>query len=149
MKIFLGSLALLISTFCSGQSNPVQWTIAAEKVSETEYEVSFTANIERGWSIYSPEVPKELGPVPTSFEFDPESGVKLLGDAQEAGQKKEDFDQMFGATLTKYLNKARFSQRIKVDRDTTSIKGLLTYMTCDATSCLPPADLSFEIDLAD
>jgi len=150
MKTILGSiLFLLASSVCIGQSDPVQWTIEAEKVSETEYEVSFTANIDHGWSIYSPEVPKELGPVPTTFEFSPESGVKLLGDAQEAGQKKEDFDQMFGATLTKYLNKARFSQRIKVDRDTTTIKGLLTYMSCDATSCLPPADLSFEIDLGE
>ncbi len=138
---------LLITSLAFGQSEPVQWTIEAERVSDTEFEVSFTANIERGWSIYSPEVPNELGPVPTTFAFDTDSGLKLVGNAQQAGQKKESFDQTFGATFTKYLNRARFSQRIQVSSDTTVIKGQLTYMTCDATSCLPPSDVPFEIDI--
>ena len=149
MKYFLGFVFLLIGTFVFAQAEPVTWTIEAERVADDEYEVSFTAKIKNGWSIYSPEVPKELGPVPTSFEFDTASGVELVGQAQQMGQRKETFDQNFGTTLTKYLNRARFSQRIKVDRDTTTIKGQLTYMTCDATSCLPPADLAFEIDLED
>jgi len=147
MRFLFGFLLLLIGTFSFAQSEPVTWTIEAERIAEDEYEVSFTAKIENGWSIYSPEVPKELGPVPTTFQFDSDSGIQLVGTPQQVGQRKKSFDPNFGTTLTKFLNRARFSQRIKVKRDTTVIKGQLTYMTCDATSCLPPADLAFEIDL--
>lgn len=147
MKTFIGFILLLASSFAFGQADPVKWTIAAERIADDEFEVSFTAKIESGWSIYSPEAPRELGPIPTTFSFDDDSGVKLVGNPHSIGHKKEIFDQMFGTKVTRFLNRARFTQRIKVNSDTTVIKGLVSYMSCDATSCLPPADLPFEIDL--
>ena len=51
-------------------------------------------------------------------------------------------------TLVKYSKKAKFTQRIKVAGDADSVKGNLTYMTCDETSCLPPTNLDFDIALS-
>ena len=44
--------------------NPVKWDIRAEKVSATEYDLIFSANIDHEWAIYSQFVGDD-GPLPT------------------------------------------------------------------------------------
>jgi len=124
---------------------PVTWTFTSEKVSETEYNIIFTADIDRGWSVYS-QFLGQGGPIPTSFEFD-KNNLQLLGDASENGQKKEVYDKIFGMKLTKFVNKAKFTQRVKVQDGAKEVKGFVTYMTCDESSCMPPTDVKFNIDL--
>lgn len=148
MRILLSALFILfISTTAFAQLEPVTWTFEASKVNDNEYEVVFQADIENGWSVYSQFTDPEKGPVPTSFEYDTE--VELIGKGKEAGIKKEEVDNMFGIKLVKFSNRAKFTQRIKVEGDSTSLKGKLVYMTCDDSSCLPPTDVQFDIALLD
>lgn len=132
------------------QLEPVQWSFDVEKVSDTEYDVIFTAKIDKGWSVYSPHLESEEGPVPTTFEFY-NNDLEAIGIAREEGNRKESFDEIFGMNLIKFTGKARFTQRVRVtvDNDSNTITGHLTYMTCDDESCLPPEDVDFEIGLQD
>jgi len=132
------------------QLEPVQWSFDVEKVSDTEYDVIFTAKIDKGWSVYSPHLESEEGPVPTTFEFY-NNDLEAIGIAREEGNRKETFDEVFGMNLIKFTGKARFTQRVRVtvDDDSNTITGHLTYMTCDDESCLPPEDVDFEIGLQD
>ncbi len=131
------------------QLEPVKWTFEVEKINAQEYDLIFTAKIERGWSVYSQYLESQQGPIPTSFEFDQSNSIQLIGNTKEVGNKKEAFDQTFGIKLVKFSNKARFTQRVKVEGPTDIVNGKLTYMTCDDTSCLPPADIDFSIALKD
>lgn len=144
------ALLLLFSFLCitlSAQLEPVQWSFEAEKVSDTEYDIIFTAKIDKGWSVYSPHLESDEGPIPTTFEFY-NNDLMALGKAKEEGNRKEIFDEMFGMNLIKFSGKARFTQRVKINASNT-VSGHLTYMTCDDESCLPPEDVNFEIALYD
>ena len=138
--IFVGSLLI-------AQETPVKWSFTAEKVSEQEYDLVITANIETGWSIYSQYLESDEGPVRTEFEFKPSNNLQLIGKTEESGNKKESYDDLFGMNLIKYSKKAAFTQRVKVTNTSEPISGFVTYMSCDATSCLPPTDVDFSISL--
>ena len=129
------------------QLEPVKWSFKAEKVSDGEYDIIFTASIDKGWSVYSPLMDAENGPIPTTFEFY-NNDLKAVGKARETGNRKEIFDPNFNMDLVKFSGRAKFTQRVKVD-DSKKVVGVLTYMTCDDESCLPPEDVSFEIGLQD
>lgn len=147
------SVFILINFFNTStafaQLDPVKWSFEVEKISSKEYDVIFTADIERGWSVYSQHLDPDQGPIPTSFTFDKTTSIEFIGNTKEAGIKKESFDKNFGVNLVKFSKKARFTQRIKVDHSTKSVKGHLTFMTCDDNSCLPPKDVPFTISLGD
>ena len=143
--VFLLFISFMSSAFA--QLDPVRWTFEVEQVTSEEYDLIITANIDRGWSVYSQHLESQSGPIPTSFSFDQNSNIQLVGNTKEAGNKKESFDKTFGVKLVKFSNKARFTQRVKVAGATDIVKGKLTYMTCDDTSCLPPADIDFTIAL--
>lgn len=148
MRILLTTLiTLFLFNIASAQLDPVTWTFEATKVNDTEYDVVFKANIERGWSVYSQFNDPENGPVPTSFEY--ETDVKIVGKAKEAGMKKEEMDNNFGVNVVKFSKRAMFTQRVKIEGDSTSLKGKLVYMTCDESSCLPPTDVEFDIALVE
>jgi hypothetical protein len=61
---------------------PVTWEFETVKISETEYDLIFTANIDYKWSVYSQYI-DGFGPIPTSFEFDKNTNVELIGDVVE------------------------------------------------------------------
>ncbi len=143
-------VALLLIFFfsyfsASAQLEPVKWSFDVEKVSDTEYDIIFTAKIDKGWSVYSPYLESDAGPIPTTFEFY-NNDLQAVGKAREEGNRKEIFDELFGMNLIKFSGKARFTQRVKVNESNT-VSGHLTYMTCDDESCLPPEDVNFEIAL--
>jgi thiol:disulfide interchange protein len=140
---------IFITTTAFAQLDPVKWTFEVQQVNAQEYDLIITANIERGWSVYSQHLEAQSGPIPTSFSFDQSSDIQLVGTTIESGNKKEAFDQTFGVKIVKFSNKARFTQRVKVADNTDIVKGKLTYMTCDDTSCLPPSDIDFTIALKD
>ncbi len=146
--LLLTTLSILFCSALFGQMEPVKWTFDAQKVNEKEYDIVFTAKIDDGWAVYSQYLESDQGPVPTSIEFDAQTGLQLIGKASENGNKKEAFDSIFGMNLTKFSDRARITQRVKVDPNAKSVKGFLTFMTCDDKSCLPPTDVDFDIVLA-
>jgi len=149
MRIALLFVLLFAFNAVYAQLEPVQWSFNAEKVNDQEYDIIFTAKIDKGWSVYSPYLESDEGPVPTTFEFY-NNELTAVGKAKEEGNRKESFDEMFGMNLIKFSGNARFTQRIRVKvSDDNIVSGHLTYMTCDDESCLPPEDVNFEIDLND
>ncbi|MFK7809736.1 MAG: protein-disulfide reductase DsbD domain-containing protein [Saprospiraceae bacterium] len=143
--ILLFSFSFMSDSFA--QLDPVKWTFEVEQVNDGEYDLIITADIERGWSVYSQHLESQSGPIPTSFHFDENSGIQLVGTTQEVGNNRESYDTTFGVKIVKFSRKAKFTQRVIVADATEIVKGKLTYMTCDATSCLPPADVDFTIAL--
>ena len=148
LKKCLFIFILLTGIFSNAQIyDPVQWDTEVEKISETEYELISIAIIESGWHLYSQNVP-ENGPVPTSFNYKlKDKAVNLIGDtSEEEGQEID--DPVFEMRIKFFEDRARFVQKISLDKPVGSITGSVEYMVCDDERCLPPTEkkLNFIID---
>jgi len=140
-------LLLLISSSSFAQIvNPVHWSWKVEKMNGDEYKVIFTAQIDKPWHTYGMYI-HEGGPVKTSFKYEKNSDIVLLGKMTETGPKvKEGVDDVFGVNVKLFEEKAVFEQRIKLKKGT-KLKGSIEFMACDDKSCLPPSDKQFEITI--
>jgi thiol:disulfide interchange protein len=146
MRIFSLFLLSLISSFAVGQiETPVTWTLSQERLSETEFMLTFQADIDEGWYVYSQNL-EDGGPIPTSFYFEENKDAQIDKKPEEIGKPKSGFDAMFDMNVTKYANQVTFKQKVTIS-NSTSLTGYLTYMTCDDEKCLPPTDEDFSFDL--
>ncbi len=123
---------------------PVKWSFSAKRINATEAGITFTATIEKGWYLYSQNIP-EGGPVPTSFNFDESSDYELIGETLEP-VPIEKYDEIFRMDLKFFDGKPVFTQKIKpLTNASFKVAGYLEFMCCDDTRCLPPTPIDFEI----
>ncbi|MFZ1585187.1 MAG: protein-disulfide reductase DsbD domain-containing protein, partial [Saprospiraceae bacterium] len=127
--------------------DPVKWTSSSKQISDDEFELTWTANIESGWYIYSQYIGPDDGPSPTVVAFDNPKAIKLIGKNIEGGHLKKKFDEIWGVEVAKFSELATFKQKIKVLDDTKPIKGYVNFQTCDNSKCLPPTDYEFTFSL--
>ena len=128
----------------------VQWSSEIKPAAaKGEYDVTFTAKIQNGWTLYSQFIGKG-GPVPTSITFDKNAGVEKVGDAKElaaAKHIKEGIDENFKMKVKKFTDEVKFVQHIKVKDASKPVSGYVEFMTCDHTKCLPPTAYDFNFKL--
>lgn len=138
-------LFLLFSVFLAlsalGQSK-IQWGYSYNESNNT---IEIKAVIAEGWHLYSQHVANDIGPVPTSFVFDPSNEIKLIGKVTEPTPIQK-YDENFEAMLDFFENEVVFTQRVAVKKDS-SMSGTVTYMLCNDTMCLPPVDEKFTIEI--
>ena len=150
MRYIIVIIAFLFSTLLTAQIlEPVKWEFQTEKLSEDEYQLKFIALVDDNWAIYSQDIPDD-GPIPTSFEFDKSDLFTLIGEVKENDKNKvTKHDPVFNMTLSKFYNKAEFTQVVKLSNPNATITGTLNFMTCDDKRCLPPTDVPFEFNISD
>jgi len=147
-KLWLPILLLSLSLGLQAQIlNPVSWSTSYKQVSDNEFDLIFTANIDEGWTVYSQYLESEDGPIPTSFHYDEGSHFQLVGKNKESGTIKKAYDKTFAMNLTKIYKKGIFTQRVKVTDLSKPISGYLEFMTCDDERCLPPTEEEFSFQL--
>lgn len=103
------------------------------------------ATIAEGWHLYSQHISNDIGPVPTSFQFEETDGIKMVGKTIEPKPFKE-YDENFGGELDYFKEEVIFQQKFK-HQGTTELKGSVTYMICNDTMCMPPTDVEFKITI--
>jgi thiol:disulfide interchange protein len=127
--------------------DPVKWNFKTIDNGNGEISLVLEAVIEEKWHIYSQTLPKDEGPIPTSFTFKPSKNYQLIGKTSE-GKFKSEYDPNFEMVLNYFENKAIFTQKVKVLSDKPfKISGSLNFMTCDDQKCLPPTDVDFTFDV--
>lgn len=129
-------------TLISFSQKKVEWTYSFNSITKV---IEMKADMADGWHLYSQHVANDIGPVPTTFEFEPSSTFKLIGKVDEPKPIQE-YDENFEALLDYFEDEVIFSQRISFKKNTT-LRGTVTYMACNATQCLPPVDEKFTIEL--
>ena len=144
--LLFATLLLAAATLSQAQPQPVQWTFQATPAGDGSYDLTFLADVQAGWYIYSQFI-EDGGPIPTSFTFDQGQPLELLGKTKEEGKRKEGYDELFGMNIVSFSGQARFTQRVRPTGSTAAVKGYLTFMTCDGERCLPPTDVDFNIPL--
>jgi hypothetical protein len=141
MKCFLVVFSLFISILAHAQQT-IAWNFSYNK--ETKV-LELSADLADGWHLYSQHIANDVGPVPTSFQFEENKAIKLIGKVNEPTPTQE-YDENFEAMLDFFEDQVVFTQRISVKKDTT-VKGSVTFMMCNKTMCLPPSDQHFSIEL--
>ena len=151
MKFLLRNIYLLFIFLCYNSSaqilEPVTWEFETVKVTDTEYELVFTANIDPKWSVYSQDI-DGFGPIPTSFEFSENLNIEFIGGViEDYTNRITEQDPIFDMVVSKFYTKAKFIQKVKIKDKVSPVSGYLTFMTCDDTRCLPPTDIDFVFEL--
>ena len=145
-KILLFLAVLLPLSSIAQIYDPVDWKFSQKELSNNEFEVSFAANIEDGWHLYSQHLPNDDGPIATTFYFEGNQNVELLGDVNEPEAIAE-YDPNFDMELKFFSKKVVFKQKVKVIGESGTVKGELEFMVCDEKMCLPPELVPFEFNL--
>lgn len=152
MKIDLRAILLIVFTIIplvgfTQIYQPVKWTFSVNKISYDVFTLSFTANIQPGWHVYSHIQPKKAVATPLSIKFNSGSGIRLEGKALEIGNLEKYNDESTGIMAYQYSNKLTVRQIIQIKNVKGTVAGTLTYQTCNDERCLPPEDIEFDIKL--
>lgn len=132
---------LLFPTFLGAQT-PAEWTWWG---SSSPSELNFKVKIQEGWHLYSQHIQNDIGPVPTSFNIEQLSGIRLVDSVSEPEPIKK-YDENFEATLDFFEGEVLFTQKY-TGVPSGPITGTITYMLCNDRMCLPPVDLPFLISI--
>jgi thiol:disulfide interchange protein len=148
MKKFI-ALSVFILISISGFSQilkPVTWSYTSEVINDKEAFVILTANIQKGWHVYSQYI-EEGGPIPTSFTFNKSDDYKLVGKTSEIPKAASAFDNNFGMQISWHEHKVTFKQKISLSKPQAKVTGTLEFMVCNDKQCLPPEDIEFAINV--
>jgi thiol:disulfide interchange protein len=124
--------------------NPVKWSFSAEAINEKEAYVVITADLEKGWHIYSQFI-DDGGPIPTTFTFNKSADYSLIGKAIEIPKANPVLDKTFNLMIASHEDKVVFKQKIALKKPEVKVSGSLEFMVCNDERCLPPDDLEFSI----
>jgi thiol:disulfide interchange protein DsbD len=143
---------LLCSVFLLGsftQTNAVRmkWTSYVIHQQNGEADVHFVGTIPNGWKIYSKTMEGKIGPLPTTFEFDPSDAYETTGDITESGKTSNFYDSQYGFEVSCLEGQVHYIQHIKIKDGTESfvIKAVVNYMLNRTGESLSPDDEDFEI----
>ncbi|NNF18257.1 MAG: hypothetical protein HKN61_00665, partial [Flavobacteriaceae bacterium] len=116
--------------------SPVVWSQEVNQVSDTEFELILTAEIMKGWHVYSQHTPSG-GALPTEFTYDGAgAGYELLGPTEES-ETETAYSDIFEIDETFFKDNARFTQKIRItDGEIQQVKLDLFYQVCKEV-CIP------------
>jgi len=148
-KVALFTSFIFVTLLTSAQIyDPVTWDFSYEKKGDKQYELIFTASIEKNSHIYSMEIPSG-GPIPTSFRIDSLPGYRLEGKTYEVTKPVEVFDDAFGFKIKTFSTTAEFRQKITSAESSLTVTGAVNFMACNNATCSPPKDVEFSIKITD
>ena len=135
---------MIISTSLSSQIlEPVKWSITENKTSDNTIEIRYKATIEKGWHLYSNELP-DGGPLATEVTYKTLEGAEIVGDLVTDRVAVETYSDVFSMVLGNFKDEVTFVQKIKLLSPQYRIAGDVRYMACDDGTCIPPTTVAFE-----
>lgn len=141
-------LTLFLMTFLVSNAqiiDPVKWESSIEKKSDTEYILTFNAEIEPEWHMYS-QFSDEMGGLPMVILFNNAEGNYVPEETAEESETHKEFNEVFGVEETFFSETAQLKQYIKVtNTENTIIQTEIQYQVCKE-SCIQ-GDKLFVFDL--
>ncbi|MCK0114816.1 protein-disulfide reductase DsbD domain-containing protein [Gelidibacter sp. F63206] len=151
-KIVLLAFSLFIGVSMSAQIlTPAKWSVSVSKKHPKQGEIVeliFTVKLDATWHLYSNKQSYDLGPLPTTFEFEANDSYMLLGDMQAIGVKKT-HDEVFEVVVNYFEEKAEFRQKVKILSSKVTIMGSYEYQVCttvDGKCILERDEFEFEME---
>ncbi|MFT6035482.1 MAG: thiol:disulfide interchange protein, partial [Marivirga sp.] len=151
MKKILGTLLLagLFLPLVFGQVlKPISWEHALSKQKDKiqagdTITLSFKAEIDRNWYLYSSDFDPELGPIVTTFEFQENESFALIDSIIPINPSKG-YDEIWEGDYTYFKERGEFQQKVVVKSSPFHISGDYNYQVCsDVDGKCIPFDESF------
>ena len=145
MNRIIFSIAIIFCFNVVNAQQKIAWTYTIKKLADSQYEVRMTATPPIGWHIYSQFTPGG-GPIPTSFSFNKNALIALVGKVVEKGKLTKYYDKNFKVDVMYFEGKADFVQIIKVKgKLKTNLSGEVESMICNDRTCMPPTTEKFNV----
>lgn len=148
MNKFFLSLLLLFSVYTQAQTadSPITWESSMHKISETEYDVIFTARLFKAWHLYSQYNPEDASQALEVVIPEGKTGYTLVGKATESETQKE-YSEIWEKEEIFFAESAIITQRIKiVDTTIPSITLDIYGQVCKQACIQVSASFSFPLD---
>ena len=148
MNKFFLSLLLLFSVYTQAQTadSPITWESSMQKISETEYDVIFTARLFKAWHLYSQYNPEDASQALEVVIPEGKTGYTLVGKATESETQKE-YSEIWEKEEIFFAESAIITQRIKiVDTTIPSITLDIYGQVCKQACIQVSASFSFPLD---
>ncbi|ADB40951.1 protein-disulfide reductase DsbD family protein [Spirosoma linguale] len=142
---------LLVSLTALAQirKDPTSWSAKVDKQPAQVGDVisvRIQVSIDQNWHVYSNDLDPNIGPLPTTFKFPASDAYTLVGKVTPVGVQ-EVYEEVWGAKVRQFENKAVFVQKVKLLKPTATFSGTAEYMSCSSKdgTCLPPAEADFSV----
>ncbi|MBL0764244.1 protein-disulfide reductase DsbD family protein [Marivirga atlantica] len=153
MKRLLGTLlmaGLFLSAGFSQIEKPISWKQELSKA-EAAIEkgdtltISFKAEIDKNWYLYSSDFDPDLGPIVTTFEFEENDTYQLVDSIIPINPSKG-YDEIWEGEYTYFKKEGEFQQKVIISKTPFYINGNYNYQVCSDIDgkCIPfDEDFSF------
>ncbi|HSC36234.1 MAG TPA: protein-disulfide reductase DsbD domain-containing protein [Chitinophagaceae bacterium] len=143
----LGCLVMAGLAVTAQSSKAVHWTFTSKKVADKVYEVHMTASIDGNYHMYAQNAGVD-GPIPTSFKFVANPLAVVDGKVKEVGKLVKKKEEVWGGDVLYYERTVDFVQVVKLKgKVKTNMAGTVSFMVCNESQCLPPADVDFKVNI--
>ena len=123
---------------------PVKWEYSKKSLDDNNYELIFKAKIDKGWHLYSANLPEGNISIPTSINIEKSDFYQLDSSLIEVDEPVVVFDKQLGVETKYFANQATFIQKIKIlKNEPFKLKGYIEFMSCDDDQCTPPQESDF------
>lgn len=144
---FLFFLGLLTMAGNAQSAKQVQWAYAAKKIADKTYEVHITATIGSSYHLYAQNAGVE-GPLPTTFTFVKNPLAVTDGKPKEMGKMVKKYESAWPGTVNFYEKTVDFVQVVKLRGDIkTTLAGVVEFMVCNDSQCLPPSKVDIKVNI--
>jgi thiol:disulfide interchange protein DsbD len=148
MKKFLSFFLLftVLSVFSQTEDNPIVWESSIQQVSETEYDVIFTATLLQDWHLYSQYNPAGASQPLEVIIPEGKTGYHLIDKATESKTQKE-YSEIWEKEEIFFADTAIITQRLAVtDKNTTAVTLEIYGQVCKQACIQIEASFSFSLN---
>ncbi len=144
LSFFLYAMLVCLGSWAQFHE-PVTFSVEKRTLSDTEFELVFSGDIESGWHVYGADI-AEGGPTRAEITLEKQEGVKPEGKLKAQGKVHHGMDPIFQMEVSYMEGHATFVQKFLITGEKYDVQGYLTYGACNDQNCLPPSDVEFHFN---
>ena len=142
-KIVLIVFCAFLSLGASAQLvKPITWSYYGKKINQTEAILYIKAKLDKGWHVYAQNIKSE--PMRLKFNYTPSKDFALIGKTTQPKPILK-YDKVVQMQLAYFENEVVFTQKIKLNKPSTTVRAKVEFMVCNETSCLPADEVLMNI----
>ncbi len=127
-----------VAAFAQAPEATARWSVSSKAVSDNVFELTFKADIEDGWHIYT--VDHEYNPI--VIEFAPAQGYSLEGGLVQVTRPSDYKGEKV------FFDSVKLTQRVKLSGNEAKVTGEVSWSGCNDQFCAAPESWEFSVPLA-
>ena len=121
---------------------PITWSFIAKKSGNNEAVIFIKAKLEGKWHVYAQQIKAEA--MKLKFNYTQSKDYTLVGKTTEPKPIKK-YDKIVQMELAYFEKEVVFTQKIKLNKASTTVKAKVEFMVCNDKKCLPSDEITLNI----